>query len=152
MKEPRWVLKEAVLVLHERLLAEFGGLGGLRDAGLFDSALARPQQLFAYGKPALADLAGAYAFGLVRNHPFIDGNKRIGFVTAVLFLELNGREFTSAEVDAVVRTLALAAGALDEGGYAGWLKTNSRRLGPAKGRAGDRPRPAAWKSRSRRSR
>ena len=127
MKEPRWVLREAVLALHERLLAEFGGLAGLREPGLFDSALARPQQLFAYGKPEVGDLAAAYAFGLVRNHPFLDGNKRIGFATAVLFLELNSREFVASEVDAVVQTLALAAGALDEAGYAAWLKKNSRR-------------------------
>ena len=125
MKEPRWVLREAVLALHERLLAEFGGLSGVRDVGLFDSALARPQQLLAYGQPDLADLAAAYAFGLVRNHPFFDGNKRIGFATAVLFLDLNGREFAAAEVDAVVQTLALAAGALDEPGYAAWLRRNS---------------------------
>ncbi len=115
------------MALHERLLAEFGGLSGLRDAGLFGSALARPQQLFAYGKPGIADLAAAYAFGLVRNHPFLDGNKRIGFATAVLFLELNGSGFTAEEADAVVQTLALAAGALDEAGYAAWLKENSRR-------------------------
>jgi death-on-curing protein len=127
MKEPRWVLREAVLALQERLLAEFGGLGGLRDAGLFESERARPAQLFAYGEPHLSDLAAAYAFGLVRNHPFLDGNKRIGFATAVLFLELNGCEFTGSEVDAVVKTLALAAGALDEAAYAAWLKQNSHR-------------------------
>jgi len=136
MKEPRWVLREAVLALHERLLAEFGGLSGLRDAGSFDSALARPQQLFACGKPEIGDLAAAYAFGLVRNHPFLDGNKRIGFATAVLFLELNGRAFTAPEVDAVVQTLALAAGALDEAGYAAWLKKNS-------GHGGHKTRPIA---------
>ena len=127
MKEPRWVLRETVLALQERLLAEFGGLGGLRDAGLVDSALARPQQLFAYGKPTVWALAAAYAFGLARNHPFLDGNKRIGFATAVLFLELNGWKFTASEVDAVVQTLALAAGALNEASYAAWLKKNSRR-------------------------
>lgn len=127
MKEPRWVLRETVLALQERLLAEFGGLSGLRDAGLVDSALARPQQLFAYGKPTVWALAAAYAFGLARNHPFLDGNKRIGFATAVLFLELNGWKFTASEVDAVVQTLALAAGALNEASYAAWLKKNSRR-------------------------
>ena len=127
MKTPRWVLREVVLALQERLLAEFGGLGGLRDLGLLESALARPQQLFAYGTPDLSDLAAAYAFGLVRNHPFLDGNKRIGFATAVLFLELNGCKFTASEVEAVVQTLAFAAGALHEAGYASWLKKNSRR-------------------------
>ena len=127
MKAPRWVLRATVLALQERLLAEFGGLGGLRDGGLFESALARPEQLFAYGEPHLSDLAAAYAFGLVRNHPFLDGNKRIGFATAGLFLEINGCEFTALEVEAVVQTLALAAGALDEASYAAWLKKNSRR-------------------------
>jgi death-on-curing protein len=127
MKEPQWVLRETVLALQERLLAEFGGLSGLRDPGLLDSALARPQQLLAYGKPSLFDLAAAYAFGLVRNHPFLDGNKRIGFTTAVVFLELNGRCFTASEVDATVQTLALAARELDEAGCAAWLKENSRK-------------------------
>jgi death on curing protein len=127
MNEPRWVLRETVLALQERLLAEFGGLAGIRDAGLLDSALARPQQRASYGHPDVFELAAAYAFGLVRNHPFLDGNKRIGFATAVVFLELNGWTFTAAEVDAVVQTLALAAGALDEPGYAAWLRENSRR-------------------------
>ncbi len=127
MKEPRWVLRETVLALHEQLLAEFGGLHGIRDEGLFDSALARPRQQFAYDKRDVVALAAAYAFGLVRNHPFIDGNKRIGFSVAVLFLELNGHEFTATEVDAVLQTLALAAGELDEMGYAAWLRQNSRR-------------------------
>lgn len=127
MKEPRWILRETVLALHEQLLAEFGGLDGVRDAGMFDSALVRPRQQFAYDKRDLAALAAAYAFGLVKNHPFIDGNKRIGFAVATLFLELNGLEFTATEVDAVLQTLALAAGALDEAGYAAWLRQNSRR-------------------------
>ncbi|OHE78189.1 MAG: death-on-curing protein [Verrucomicrobia bacterium GWF2_62_7] len=127
MKEPQWILRETVLALQERLLAEFGGLSGLRDEGLFDSAIARPQQLFTYGKSSLFDLAAAYAFGLVRNHPFLDGNKRIAFTTAVVFLELNGCRFTASEVDATVKTLALAARDLDEAGYAAWLKENSRK-------------------------
>jgi len=129
MKTPQWVLRDSVLAVHERLLAEFGGLAGLRDAGLFESALARPQQLFTYGKPDLFGMAAAYAFGLVRNHPFLDGNKRIGFATAVVFLELNGWAFGATEVDAVLETLALAAGELDEAGYAAWLKKNSHRAG-----------------------
>ncbi len=132
MKEPRWVLRETVLALHEQLLAEFGGLNGLRDEGMFDSALARPRQQFAYDQRDGAELAAAYAFGLAKNHPFIDGNKRIAFATAVLFLELNGLEFTATEVDAVLQTLALAAGALDETGYAKWLRANSRRPRRAK--------------------
>jgi death-on-curing protein len=127
MKEPEWVLPETVLALQERLLVEFGGLRGPRDPVLLDSALARPRQLFAYGKPSLFELAAAYAFGLVRNHPFGDGNKRVGFATAVVFLELNGCRFTGSEVEATVKTLALAAGDLGEGGYAVWLKDNSRK-------------------------
>jgi death on curing protein len=127
VKAPQWVLRETVLALQERLLAEFGGLSGLRDKGLFDSALARPQQLFAYGKPSVFELAAAYAFGLVRNHPFLDGNKRIGFMTAIVFLELNGKRFTASEADATIKTLAMAAGELDEAGYAKWLKENARK-------------------------
>ena len=127
MKEPQWVLRETVLALQERLLAEFGGLSGVRDPGLLDSALARPRQLFAYRKPSLFDLAAADAFGLVRNHPFLDGNKRIGFTTAIIFLELNGYRFTASEVEATVKTLALAARDVDEASYAVWLKENSRK-------------------------
>jgi death on curing protein len=124
-KEPQWVLRETILALQERLLAEFGGASGLRDEGLFESALARPHQLISYGKPSLFDLAAAYAFGLVRNHPFVDGNKRIAFTTAVLFLELNGYTFRATEVDATVQTLALAARDMDEQKYSAWLKANS---------------------------
>ena len=127
MKKPVWLLKETVLALHDRLLGEFGGLSGLRDEGLLDSALARPENPFAYGKPTIFDLAASYAFGLVKNHPFIDGNKRIGFAAATVFLEINGCRFQAAEADATIQTLALAAGALDEVQYSAWLKTNSKR-------------------------
>lgn len=127
MKEPQWVLRDTVLALQERLLAEFGGLSGVRDAALLDSALARPQQLLAYGKPGMFELSAAYAFGLVRSHLFLDGNKRIGFTTAVLFLELNGCRFSAVEADATLKTLALAAGELDEAAYAAWLKENSKK-------------------------
>ena len=127
MKEPEWVLRETVLTLHEQSLAQFGGLAGIRDEGLLDSALDRPQNLFAYGKPTLFALAASYAFGLAKNHPFIDGNKRTAFVTAVLFLELNGWRFSAEEADAAVRTLALAAGEMTEAEYEAWLKANSKR-------------------------
>jgi death-on-curing protein len=127
VKEPQWVLRETVLALQERLLAEFGGLSGLRDEGLLESALNRPLHRFHYGRPTLFDLAAAYAFGIVRNHPFIDGNKRIGFTTAVVFLEINGLEFLAEEADATLQTLALAAHDLEENGYAKWLKANSRK-------------------------
>ena len=127
MKEPQWLLRETVLALQERLLAEFGGIRGLRDAGLLDSALARPHQLFVYGKPTRFELAAAYAYRLIRNHPFLDGNNRIGFTAAVTLLELNGCHFTASEADAVLKTLALAARELDEAAYAAWLRENSRK-------------------------
>jgi len=127
MKEPVWVLRETVLTLQEQLLAEFGGSAGGRDEHLLDSALARPQHLLAYGKPGLFDLAASYGFGLVKNHPFADGNKRIGFTVAVLFLEINGYRFQAPEADAVLHTLALAAGEMTEAAFAGWLKANSKR-------------------------
>lgn len=127
MNEPVWVLRETVLAVQEELLGQFGGSAGLRDNHLLDSALARPQHRFAYGKPTLFDLAASYGFGLVKNHPFVDGNKRIGFTMAVLFLELNGYRFEAEEADAVVRTLALAAGEMSEAACAKWLKANSKR-------------------------
>ncbi len=126
MKEPVWVLRETVLATQEELLAQFGGSAGIREEHLLDSALARPQHRFAYGKPTIFDLAASYGFGLVKNHPFVDGNKRIGFTVAVSFLELNGYRFQAAEADAVVRTLALAAGDMSEAAYAEWLKANSK--------------------------
>ena len=110
MKQPEWILRDTVLALHDQLLAEFGGSSGIRDAGLLASALARPENLLAYGKPSVFDLVASYAFGLVKNHAFIDGNKRIGFAIAALFLEINGYRLEAPEVDATVRTLALAAG------------------------------------------
>jgi len=128
VNEPVWVLRETVLALQEKLLAQFGGSAGIRDEHLLDSALARPEHLFTYGKPSLFDLAASYGFGLVKNHPFVDGNKRIGFTVAVLFLELNGHRFKATEADAVLRTLALAAGEMTEAAYAEWLKVNSERV------------------------
>lgn len=126
MKELKWVLPETVQLLHEQLLADHGGSAGVRDAGLLDSALSRPQNLFFYGSPTLSELATSYVFGIVKNHPFIDGNKRIGFMVAILFLELNGCRFHAAEADAAVQTLALAAGAVDEDAFAVWLDANSQ--------------------------
>ncbi|HEX5222298.1 MAG TPA: type II toxin-antitoxin system death-on-curing family toxin [Verrucomicrobiae bacterium] len=127
MKEPVWVLREVVFALHEQSLAQFGGSAGIRDEGLMDSALGKPLNLFAYSKPDVFDLAASYAFGLVKNHPFIDGNKRTGFIVAIVFLELNGYRFNASEVDATVRTLALAAGEMSEAAFAQWLKANSKR-------------------------
>jgi death-on-curing protein len=126
--EPQWVLRDTVLLLHEQSLAEHGGTSGIRDEGLLDSALGKPMNLFAYGEPALFDLAASYVYGLVKNHPFLDGNKRIGFVTGALFLALNGYQLVATEADAAIRTLALAAGEMTEKAYAAWLESNSKRL------------------------
>ncbi len=125
MKRPAWVLKDTVLALHEQLLAEFGGSSGLRDVGLLESAIGRPVNVHVYENATVFDLAASYAFGLVKNHPFVDGNKRIGFAVAALFLELNGRSLRAPEADAVVQTLALAAGAITQDAYASWLEKHS---------------------------
>lgn len=126
MKEPEWIFKETVLALHEQSLHENGGSSGIRDEGLLDSALGKPQNLLAYSHPSLFDLAASYAYGLIKNQPFIDGNKRTSFITAVLMLELNGIVFTGDEVDAAVRTLAFAAGEMTEPAFAAWLEANSK--------------------------
>jgi death on curing protein len=127
MREPYWLSREECLALHEMMLFQYGGGEGLRDENMLESALAKPQQLFAYGKPAMSDLAASYVFGVVKNHPFIDGNKRTGFMLGVGFLERNGYEFHANEAEAAVRTLALAAGEMSEKEFAAWLKVNSRR-------------------------
>lgn len=116
-------------MLHELMLSEYGGAEGLRDDHLLESALAKPRQLLAYGKPEMAELAASYAAGVVRNHPFIDGNKRTGFMLGAGFLERNGFVFTATEVDAVLKTLALAAGELTEAAYAESLGANSHSTG-----------------------
>lgn len=128
MKEPLWLSKAVVFAVHDRLLADFGGSPGVRDDGLLESALGKPQNLFAYGKPSLFELAASYAFGIVRNHPFIDGNKRTSFVAAAAFLDFNGFELTANEVDATLKTLGLAAGEISEKEFAAWLKSNSKKL------------------------
>jgi death-on-curing protein len=127
MKEPYWLTREECLTLHEMMLSQHGGGEGLRDENMLESALAKPRQLFADGKPAMSDLAASYVFGVVKNHPFVDGNKRTGFMLGVGFLERNGYEFRASEADAAVRTLALAAGEISEKEFAAWLKANSRR-------------------------
>ena len=112
--------------LHDRLLALDGGATGLRDAGLLQSALARPRQLYAYADaPDFIDMAAAYTAGILRNHPFFDGNKRTGFVVGILFLELNGYAFTATEEAVTQAVIQLAAGALDEAGYRTFLRANS---------------------------
>jgi death-on-curing protein len=123
--EPVWVARELVLVLHERLLAEHGGAPGVRDEGLLDSALARPRQIRAYGDPDLCALAAAYAYGLVRNHPFVDGNKRVAFMVAYVFLARNNRRLVAPEADATAMMVALAAGQTDETAFAAWLRDHT---------------------------
>lgn len=112
--------------MHDRMLAEHGGDGGIRDENLLDSALAKPKNILAYGKPTLFALAAAYACGIIKNHPFVDGNKRTGFLAAYVFLGINGVEFSAVETDVVVQTLAVAGGELNEDGYAKWLEENSK--------------------------
>lgn len=123
-----WLTKGVVFALHERLVAEFGGLAGLRDEGLLESALGKPLNLFAYTKPSILDLAAAYAFGIVKNDPFLDGNKRGGFAAAAVFVETNGYRLTATEVDATNATLALAEGNMSEEGFAAWLAEHSEKL------------------------
>ena len=124
--DPIWIDERDALAIHDRLLALHGGAPGLRDAGLLGSALARPQQRHAYDTQAgIIELAAAHTFGIVRNHPFVDGNKRTGFVAAILFLELNGCRFLAAEDEAAQAVLELAASTLDEPGYANFLRDNA---------------------------
>ena len=118
----RWVDKHALLLLHDESLATHGGASGVRDQGLLDSALARPLNMVAYGTPDVAELAAAYASGLVRNHAFIDGNKRAGFLAAGLFLYANGYRLACDQAAATAAVLALAASELDEASFAAWLR------------------------------
>jgi death-on-curing protein len=125
MTEPVWIEEPEVLAIHDRLLALHGGAPGVRDEGLLSSALARPRQLAAYGDDVdLIDMASASTAGIVNNHPFVDGNKRTGFVIGILFLELNGYRFSAAEDAAAEAVMALAAGTLDEAGYTAFLREN----------------------------
>lgn len=125
MSEWTWIEEAVVRAVHEAQLAEHGGGAGVRDDGLLASALARPHDLMAYGDPDAADLAAACGFGIARNHPFIDGNKRTAFVCTELFLALNGRELTADDASCVATTLALAAGDLDEAAFAAWLRAHT---------------------------
>jgi len=125
---PVWIDERDALALHGRLLALDGGPAGVRDEGLLKSALARPQQLHAYGnRPDTVDLASAYTAGIIRSHPFIDGNKRTGLILGALFLELNGWTLTASEEDATRAVLGLAAGTLDESAFAAWMRANVKR-------------------------
>ncbi|MGD0957176.1 MAG: type II toxin-antitoxin system death-on-curing family toxin [Candidatus Acidiferrales bacterium] len=127
MSGPIWIDERDALALHDRLLALEGGAGGVRDAGLLESALARPRQLYACDKRDVVGIAAAYMAGIARNHPFTDGDKRTGFVIGVLFLELNGYRFTATEESAAQTVMSLAAGALDESALAAWMRANTKR-------------------------
>ena len=127
MSEPVWIENELVLAIHDRQLVEHGGAEGLRDEALLQSALGRPLNQFAYESNDIVELAAKYTAGIVQNHPFVDGNKRTGFVTGVLFLELNGYRFTASEEAAAQAVLELAAGRMDEKGFGEFLRANSER-------------------------
>jgi death-on-curing protein len=121
----RWLLDGVVMAIHEEQITEHGGSTGIRDAGLLSSALARPQHQAHYGEPSVFDLAAAYAYGIIRNHPFVDGNKRTGFLASYVFLNINGWQLISSEAEAVNAVLALAAGEIDESSFSSWLKNKS---------------------------
>jgi death on curing protein len=126
---PIWIDKRALLLLHRESLAQFGGAGGLRDEGLLDSALSRPVNKHAYeGCTDLAALAAAYGFGLARNHPFVDGNKRAAFLSVGVFLAINGRGLTATPIEAIDAILSLAAGDLEEAQFADWIRAHLRHV------------------------
>lgn len=128
MTEPVWIESAVVLAIHDMQIAEHGGAAGIRDTNLLESALARPQHLWSYEEPDLCGLAAAYGFGVARNHPFVDGNKRTAFVVMELFLALNAVALTASDADSVVKTLELAAGSLSEEDLAAWLRANTALL------------------------
>lgn len=128
MKRIVWVPKEVVLVTHDLLLAEHGGQPGLRDEGLLDAALARPQQILSYADPDLFALAAAYVFGIIRNHPFLDGNKRTAFMVGFDFLYQNGKLLDALETQAVQMILDLATKIITEEEFASWLQENSKKI------------------------
>ncbi|MDP1533771.1 MAG: type II toxin-antitoxin system death-on-curing family toxin [Rubrivivax sp.] len=123
----RWVDKQALLLLHADSLSEHGGAAGLRDEGLLESALARPLNLAADGAPDVSALAAAYGVGVAKNHAFIDGNKRAAFLAVGLFLGLNGWRLKAGQAEATLTMLAVAAGSLDEAGFAAWLRQHAQR-------------------------
>jgi death-on-curing protein len=124
VKEPIWIDEADVHAFHLAMLSMFGGIRGIRDEGLLQSALSRPQNLFVYGEPSLYELAAEYAVGIVKNHPFLDGNKRAGFMAAAVFLETNGKRFSASEESVVLHTFALAAGEISGAEYAVWLESS----------------------------
>ena len=126
--EPRWVARLAVEAIHLDLIREHGGMPGIRDDDLLESALARPRQRHHYESAGTISLAASYGYGLARNHPFNDGNRRVAFVVMAVFLELNGYEFTAVEEEVVAAMLALAAGELAEEMLEEWIRGHTRPL------------------------
>lgn len=125
LRQWRWLNADVLQAVHLEQLAEHGGAPGTRDEGLFESALARPQNLALYGQPDVCDLSAAYAVGLAKNHPFVDGNKRTAYVAMELFLVLNGFELTADDASATLTMLAVAAGDIDEPTLAQWLREHT---------------------------
>ena len=121
MKSPIWLNIHHVLAFHTKQIQEHGGLRGVRDKALLESALARPQQLFHYSQPSIYELAASYAYGITKNHPFIDGNKRTAIITAGVFLEINGFYINAPEPEVVNQMLALAEGSINEEDFSSWL-------------------------------
>ena len=127
MTKPEWLLRSVVEAIHDAQLAEHGGAAGIRDAGMLESALARPENAHDYGETDVCVLAAAYAFEIARNHPFVDGNKRTAFLAAYVFMRLNGWNLVASEIEATRAVLALAAGDLDQPAFAAWLRENAAR-------------------------
>ena len=131
IREPRWVTRVVVDAIQTDLLLTHGGMPGLRDENLLESALARPRQLLSYTPDSdLAALAAAYGYGLARNHPYNDGNKRVAFVVMAVFLGLNGLDLTASEADVVTTIVALASGELDENTLADWVRLHTEERNP----------------------
>ncbi len=127
MNDPVWLDRRALELLHSESIAEHGGADGLRDAGLFESALTRPQNLFAYENVTdVARLASSYAFGLTKNHAFVDGNKRIGFIAAGLFLHMNGHRLVADQAESTLVMLSVASGSFSETELADWIRRNMK--------------------------
>ena len=128
MSRWNWLREDVLYAVHDAQLAEHGGLAGVRDAGLFALALARPQNVAACGSPDCAEFAAGYGYGIARNHPFFDGNKRTAFVAVELFLAVNGFELIADDMSCVLTMLAVAADELDEASFSGWIRANSAPL------------------------
>jgi death on curing protein len=124
MSEPFWLTRQIIVAIHDEQLAIHGGASGLRDEGMLESALDRPRNRWAYESAGLAELAAAYAFGMARNHPFVDGNKRTSLLALYTFLGVNGIDFNVPEAEAAAMILSLAAGEVDEVGLVSWIRDN----------------------------